>query len=305
MRRAIACAIFTVALGVWAVVAWVGATPAGATAAPVQQGWWTALNPGPLPELGQPVPAPTPPDVPAQGLLVQGGTSGSPVAYAGLVYDLPIGATASTLTLTIAPNSVTTPDATLELCPLVNPVLNPEQGGPSSDAPAYSCTNSVSAVPNSQGSAYQFNVSGLVTEGTLAVAILPVSATDRVVFSQPGDASLDVQLGAAGQSTQAPILSSGVAPNPGFATPQYVPTPLSAAAGEPPAPGSNAPTTTAPAPTEAQSSPRATNPIPVFALSSDNASPLAVALVVAGLSGGAVLWFSTGRRRPGEDEVPL
>jgi hypothetical protein len=37
----------------------------------------------------------------------------------------------------------------------------------------------------------------------------------------------------------------------------------------------------------------------------DSASPLTVALVLAGLSGGAALWFITGRRRPDEGEGAL
>jgi hypothetical protein len=38
-------------------------------------------------------------------------------------------------------------------------------------------------------------------------------------------------------------------------------------------------------------------------LAGDNASPLTVALVMAGLLGGATLWFVAGRRRSAEDEV--
>src|SRR5580704_7395485 len=114
--RLVASLAPVIVLASCALVVAVGANPAAAMA-PSQQGWWTSLNAGSVPEVGS-LPAPTPPDVPAQGLLVEG-PSNSPVAYAALVYYLPIGSTASTLTLTIAANSASTPGTTLELCPLV------------------------------------------------------------------------------------------------------------------------------------------------------------------------------------------
>jgi len=306
-----------------AAVAGLGTSPAGA-AAPDQQGWWTTLNQGNVPEVGKPAPAPTPPDVPAKGLLVQGSTPSSPasaptaaapapttsppVAYAGLVYYLPIGATASTLTLTVAANSATTPMAKLELCPLVNPVLNPEQGGPSGDAPPYDCTHNVTAAPNTAGSAYQFGVSSLVTDGSLAVAILPTGPTDRVVLDQPDANSLAEQAAPAGAVPQAqssptantPISALGTPPPealPTFGISPFAPAPSPLpATGGAPAP---APTPANPAP--AAASPRSSSAIPVLGtLAGDTASPLTVALVLVGLMGGAALWFMAGRRRSDE-----
>jgi hypothetical protein len=288
-----------------------GAKPAGAMA-PDQQGWWTSLNAGSAPEVGS-LPSAAPPDVPAQGLLVEGPSS-SPVAYAALVYYLPVGATASTLTLTIAANSASTPETTLELCPLVNPVLNPEQGGPTSDAPAYDCTKNVSAGPDSAGSGYQFQVSSFVSDGSLAVAILPTGLTDRVVFDQPDANSLAVQSPPA--SSSAPSQSSspgvGVTPTPTSGTPipeiPAIPTLGTSDFGATPTPslGGGAPASTgAPsaAAAPAQASPRSYASIPVFrTLAADNASPLTVALVITALSGGGALWLITGRRRPGEGD---
>jgi hypothetical protein len=297
-------------LATFAMVAVRGAKPAGAMA-PDQQGWWTSLNAGSVPEVGS-LPSPTPPDVPAQGLLVEG-PSGSPVAYAALVYYLPVGATASTLTLTVAANSASTPKSTLELCPLVNPVLNPEQGGPTSDAPGYDCAKNVSAGPDSEGSGYQFQVSSFVSDGSLAVAILPTGLTDRVVFDQPDANSLAVQSppASAPSPTQSP--SSGVTPNPTAGTPIPGATALPTlgisdfGATPNPAPGAGAAASTGSAPpaaaAPAQASPRPYAAIPVFrTLEGDNASPLMVALVVAGLSVGGALWLISGRRRAGEGE---
>jgi hypothetical protein len=228
-----------------------------------------------------------------------------------LVYYLPIGATASTLTLNVAPNSASTPMATLELCPLVNPVLNPEEGGPSTDAPPYDCTHNVSAGPNTGGTAYQFQVSSLVTDGSLGVAILPTSPTDRVVLAQPDANSLAEQAPPAGSVPQTPSFSSGGTPisSSGTPIPGGLPTfgisPYAAPSGPAPAVGGSTPAAPAPAaPAPAAASPRSSSAIPVLgSLAGDTASPLTVALVMAGLMGGAALWFMAGRRRAGEGEV--
>ena len=309
-RRLAASLVLATVLATPAVLAGLGAKPAGAMA-PDQQGWWTSLDAGSVPEVGS-LPSPAPPDVPAQGLLVEGPSS-SPVAYAALVYYLPAGATATTLTLTIAANSASTPKTTLELCPLVNPVLNPEQGGPTSDAPAYDCAKNVSAGPDSEGSGYQFQVSSFVSDGSLAVAILPTGLTDRVVFDQPDANSLAVQSPPAGAPTQTQSPSPGVTPNPTSGTPipestaipslgitDFGATPSPAAGfGAAASTGSPSPSAAAPA----QASPRSYAAIPAFrTIDGDNASPLMVALVVAGLLGGGALWLINGRRRPGEDD---
>lgn len=162
--------------------------------APAQQGWWTVTNPGGVPS-GLPVAVPpSPPDVPPDGLLVQGGASPtSPNAFAAVVYPVPDGATVENLTLAVAPNSGTTPNSTLELCELSGQSISSDQGGPISDAPSYDCSRKATASAN--GSNYQFGVSSLVSNGVLAVAILPSSVTDRVVLSHPGPDSLPLQQG--------------------------------------------------------------------------------------------------------------
>ena len=59
-------------------IATIGLTSVPAAAdAPRDQGWWTVTNP--LPPL---------PDVPARGLLVQGGGGGAPTAVAAILYEL-------------------------------------------------------------------------------------------------------------------------------------------------------------------------------------------------------------------------
>lgn len=175
--------------------------PAGAAGAesPSLQGWWTSAN------LGGTSPAP---DVPAKGLLVEGGVSSSSgagdtgaAAYAALAYQVPSGQAPGKLTLDVAANSATTPDTTLELCPLDKTTFTPQQGGAMSGAPAYKCTKHVTAAPSSNGSSYQFDVSSLVSDGSLAVAILPTMPTDRVVLNQPGDQSLDLPGSSSGGST--------------------------------------------------------------------------------------------------------
>lgn len=170
---------------------------------PAEQGWWTSANPGSVQGVAAPASPPAPPDVPSNGLLIEGGPTSAKgaadtgaTAYAALIYELPAGANVSPLTLSVAPSTATTPSAALELCPLTTQQFQPEAGGPISDAPSYDCTKNVTAAAAS--SSYQFDVSSLVSNDALAVAILPTSPTDRVVLSQPGDPSLTVQPAATG-----------------------------------------------------------------------------------------------------------
>src|SRR5207248_3179018 len=133
--------------------------------------------------------APPPPDVPSGGLLVQGG-SGSPdagnTAFAALVYDVGLDSTVGRLSLTQASPSASTPGATLVVCPLLTASINPADGGPMTDAPKYDCKSKVTG--KAQGAApnpvtYQFDVASLVSNGTLAIAILPNDASTRVALN--------------------------------------------------------------------------------------------------------------------------
>jgi hypothetical protein len=153
--------------------------------APVDRGWGTVANPG----APAPVPAVTPPDVPAGGLLVQGGAA-DPTAFAGLVYEPAEGATPQRLVLKVVSPSATTPGAVLKLCPLTTSSLNAEQGGPIADAPTYDCTRSVTAAPDDDGAGYTFNLRAVASSGAFGLAVLPTAPTDRVVFAEPGADSL-------------------------------------------------------------------------------------------------------------------
>ena len=164
--------------------------------APAQVGWWSATNPGGVGGLPEP---PPPPDVPTNGMLIEGGAGSapgaadaSPTAYGALVYQLPLGSAASTLTLQIAPDSGTTPASTLQVCRLLNPAFAPSHGGPVAEGPQFDCARSVKAAVSADGSAFTFKVAGLAEGDALGVAVLPTSPTDRVVLSAPNAASLAV-----------------------------------------------------------------------------------------------------------------
>lgn len=150
------------------------AMPAGA-AAPRQQGWWTAS-----PVAG--------PDVPDDGLLIEGGTS-----FAALVYDVGRDATVGKLKLAVSADSATVPNVTLQLCPLDEPAIEPAQGGSMADAPAYDCATNITAEPGSDGTTYEFDVASLLGDGVLAVAIVGTTPADRVVLSAPDGNSLPVE----------------------------------------------------------------------------------------------------------------
>ena len=289
---------------------------------PSEQGWWTSANPGGVGGVAAPASPPAPPDVPQNGLLVQGGptsTSGAAdtgaAAFAALIYQLPDGATVGPLTLSVAASSATTPTTTLELCALTTQQFRAEQGGPMSDAPAFDCTKNVTAAQSS--SSYQFNVASLVSNGALAVAILPTSPTDRVVLSQPGDQSLTVQ-----QGTTTTTFSSGSSDSSGISGSLATPaagTSGSAGSGAAALPSStgaalnavpSSPITptfgVAQAPSIAQTAPSAPTPgaiaPPKFAQIASNSSgvgtkPWLGLIFLVALLAAAGLWMGAGRAR--------
>jgi hypothetical protein len=207
-RTAAAGVVGAVASGIVVLVA----VPLASAAAPDQQGWWTSTNPGGLPTTA-------PSDVPPDGLLVQGGPQ-APTAYSALSY-LGIGdVTAAKLTLTVAPNTLTTSGAKLQVCRLKGS-FSPEQGGPSADAPAYDCNKPVSGTADANGH-FSLDVTALVSGGELSVALLPSAPTDRVVLSKPDAGSLTLQVsastaptstaGAGALTTSAPVAGPATTP---------------------------------------------------------------------------------------------
>lgn len=183
--------------------------------APVAQGWWTVANQNDsLPVTPPDLPVSTAPDVPTGGLLVQGGaTEDAPSAYAALVYDLDEGLAPGKLVLPVAPASASTPQATLRLCRLADSSLSPQQGGSMAGAPKYDCAGAVTAGPSSDGTSYTFDAGKLADGSTLAVAILPSMATDRVVLDRPGSSSLTTTTTAASGSAAPPAFEDS-APAP-------------------------------------------------------------------------------------------
>lgn len=290
------------AVGALALAAVAGFTRSAGAVAPSEQGWWTSTNLGGTTQsLG--VASPAPPDVPSNGLLIEGGPSAaSPIAYAGLIYQVPSGVTSDTLTLTVAPSSVTTPDSTLEVCPLTMPLLIPDEGGPPSDAPAYDCTTNATATASSSGDSFTFDVSKLASNGVLALAILPTSATDRVVFSQPSATSLAVAqsttttsapASAAGGTTPAPSQPPSVVGNTGSVISPTFGNPSSSFGN--PGPSATTPSSTPTASTKPAPQAIAPPPLPTSSTLSQ-ADPIEVILVLIGLAAAAVFWAAAGRK---------
>ncbi|MBV9872526.1 MAG: hypothetical protein JO214_18080 [Frankiaceae bacterium] len=204
MRRR-GASVLLLALMTWGLTA---ATTGRASAdSPVRQGWWTITNPG------TPAVAVAPPDVPKDGLLVQGGPTGSN-AYAALDYAVD-GGQVATLTLRVTKGSASVPGAALQLCPLRNKSFTAEQGGPIAHAPAYRCGKPiVSAKPDASGATYKFSVTSLISGGSLAVAILPTDPTARVVLDAPGSTSLASRpVGTHESPTPSPTPTSSVHPS--------------------------------------------------------------------------------------------
>jgi hypothetical protein len=276
-----------------------GGAPAQADA-PIVQGWWTTTNQSDaLPVTPPGLPVTVPPDVPADGLLVQGGAAeDSPTAYAALVYDLDAGSAAQRLVLNVAPTSATTPQAGLKVCALKDSSVSPQQGGPIAKAPAYDCAKSATAQPSADGTSYTFDAGKVADGTTLAVAILPTTATDRVVLSKPGGTSLVTTAAAGG--TSAPPAFSGPAPAAGTGSGTGTAgTPQLQSGGTLDAPPAAAPVDV-PGPAVASAVPQpaqsaaAIAPVALAASRSESHSGRNALIVLAALAVAAVLWSAAG-----------
>jgi hypothetical protein len=281
-------------------------------AAPDLQGWWTAG----VPIADSPVPAP--PDVPADGLLVQGSAdAASPTAYAALVFQLGTSTVVrGQLTLAVAAGSTSVPGSQLQLCPLTTTLFSPEQGGAAADAPPYSCATHMTGTASPDGHSYAFAAAGLVVDGVLAVAVVPTAPTDRVVFAHPGADALPAVVAAptgspgatepsspvSTPSTDAAPGAGGIALPPDGGSVTATPGPAPRVAPQPSA--GAAPATLAPASGQAFSATDGSG-------AGTGPRPLAVAALAAGLLLAAAAW-GLGQRSgiavadaAGSDETPF
>lgn len=284
-----------------------GRTRAGA-AAPSLKGWWTTLLPiadvgvGGLGSLRDPQAV----DVPEGGLLVQGGSSvDKPTAYAALSFDLGSSSVAGPLHLVPAPSGVTVPGSKLIACPLNDPSFAPASGGAIADAPPFSCSSAVTATVDSSG-AYVFDLAGLQRGDNLAVAILPSTPTDRVVFAPPGDDALPV--GASAATSDAGAADTGAAPDVGGDSSAGIGSPsLSTGAGSLPSASLSSPSVAdvAPSASAGGTGPASALPVAQPATATHSSSTSYVPYLIAALLGlAAVLWLGAGSTPPEPAPAP-
>ena len=160
-----------------------------------------------------------------------------------------------------------------------------------SDAPPYDCTTSVTATPD--GAHYQFDVTALIVDDALAVAIVPSEAGVRVVLDEPNGDSLVAAPSSTVPASPSLGVSGGEAlPDPSFSSGPGALTPTSPEFAVAPAPVVAAPA--APAAPSGSSGRAPAIVLPIRERWAD-AEPANVAgtLVVAVL--GAVLWFGARR----------
>jgi len=262
--------------------------PVPASAAEVgASGWWTAVAPLAM--------APDAEDA----LVVQGGVQvDPPLSYAAVEFALDEEESVSRLRLTVSAGSVTTSSATLTVCPLTSP-LTPADGGSMASGPDYDCTTKASATATA--GVYRFDVASLTTARTLALAILPGAASDRVVLAKPGADALETSGGGPATGGDAPAGTVGTGGSVGSAgDPGFSSTP------SPPVGRFDAPANDPPAVGEAAAAPRASADEPAVAISTAPArtsgansgppvAPIApIAFVLLALLG-AGLWTTAGR----------
>lgn len=148
----------------------------------MRSGWWSAT------------PSVLYPDVPPGGLAIQGGpTIESPTAYAAIAFSVAALPISVKLRLVVAPQAASTPEATPLACPLTDPSFEPSHGGSLSDAPSFDCgKRAVTAEKSPDGSTFAFDLTPLIENGIVAVAVMPSAPTERVVFLAPTTSSVEV-----------------------------------------------------------------------------------------------------------------
>lgn len=263
------------------------ASPAGA-ATSVRSGWWTSA------------PVALAPDVGEDRLLVQGGADPArPLAYAALSFALDPGEAPASIELVVAPESGTTPGATLVLCALTAPATE-AQGAPAAEGPPFDCSITVDAAPSGAGT-YVADLAPFPTDGALDVALLPARPADRIVLERPGvDALRGGRAGAPVTDTSTPI-----APVEGSS-----PGPLPALGGtfgtgafDAPAPVVPAVAATPPASIAAGSRPEVQLAAPTAsaAVGGSDGRSLRPFLFAALVAGCGALWLTAGQARGAED----
>lgn len=150
-------------------------------AAPQRQAWWNRFN-GPLP-------APAPPDVPADGLYVA--YSADVDAVAAVAFAVEPGSRPTRLVFELAPT--TTPLPALQACQLVPEAVGftPAQNGPWSQLPRYDCANASAAVVDGNRTTITFDAPAPSADGVLAVALVP-KGPGRAAIKKPGSHALEV-----------------------------------------------------------------------------------------------------------------
>lgn len=246
----------------------------------LRQGWWTATNPGGL--LPGNV---TGPDVPADGLLVQGGaTDEAPLAVAALAVPVPEGADVRTLIVHAASTVAVVPGSTIKACPLRSGEFAPAQGGPLSEAPEYDCTNAADAPVGADGVTFAFATEGLITDRTVAIALVPGTPTTRVALAKPGGDVLLMATPRAPVGPSAPVAAT--APPSGYEPPAALGAGLSGEGTDPESSTRAAPSTSTPAHAVSSFIPDAPPEI----------EPLAALGVVLLIAAMAFAWARAGRR---------
>jgi len=129
--------------------------------------------------------------VPTDGLYAAN-SFGQTQAYAALLYEVSNDPAPRQLTLQVAPNTLTTPNAVVRLCPLVASDIRfkPAQGGDAAMGPKYDCQRAVVGTASADGKSFSFDIHALVSEDLLAVAVVAQGPFDRVVFSKPVNGAL-------------------------------------------------------------------------------------------------------------------
>jgi hypothetical protein len=168
--------------------------------APDQTGWWFEAQTKTLP-----LPVPSPPNVPADGMFVQQGPNG-PTAFGAIRARVPSAASVS-LTLAAAQGSTTSLGAPLQACATTAPWQPPAAApGYWEDAPKYAAPCTLGAISSDGKFVAFFFGAEFLKAGVLDVAIAPKDGSTpfAIAFDKPAADSIAAKVAPAGTPTTTP-----------------------------------------------------------------------------------------------------
>jgi hypothetical protein len=123
------------------------------------------------------------------GEMTVASTAGKPTAYMAVAFDVPPGVEAVGLTLKAPKGAPSSGSGQLAICALTGTgEFTAATGGPLAQAPPYKCDPSIKGVPDKANGLIGFDITSLVKDGKLRVAVVATSNAKFLIGKPAGKA---------------------------------------------------------------------------------------------------------------------